>query len=251
MSNTRVLDVSEQTFVQDVVERSREIPVVVDFWASWCGPCRTLGPLLERLADEANGSWVLAKVDVDANPSLASGFGIQGIPAVRAWKDGREVAEFVGALPEQQVRQWLGQLGPSAADVAFDEAKAALDRNDESAALQRLREVLELEPGHAEARAALERIELEQRVSTFDENDARRRVETNVADVEAASQLADVLAARGALEEAFDILVKTVGASTGDERDRARTHLLKLLDTLPAGDPRAMKARRALALVLF
>ena len=251
MTNSNILDVTEQTFVQEVVERSSEVPVVVDFWASWCGPCRALGPLLERLAGEADGSWVLAKVDVDANPGLASGFGIQGIPAVRGWKDGREVAQFVGAIPEPQVREWLSQLGPSAAEVEFQSATAALDRNDQEAAEQHLRKALELEPGHSQARSILERIELGHRASSFDEEDARLRVENDPADVEAATQLADLLAARGDLENAFDLLVKTVGAAIGDDRDRARAHLLKLLDTLPADDPRAMKARRALAVVLF
>lgn len=251
MADANILEVTEQTFVEDVVERSRDVPVVVDFWAAWCGPCRALGPLLERLADEADGSWILAKVDVDANPGLASGFGIQGIPAVRAWKDGKEVAEFVGALPESQVRQWLAQLGPSRADLELDAARAALERNDDAAAEHHFRMVLELDPAHTEARSELERLELTRRVASFDEDDARRRLASNVADVEAATQLADVLAARGDLADAFAVLVKAVGAASADERDRARSHLLKLLDTLPADDPRAMKARRALSLVLF
>jgi putative thioredoxin len=251
MSDTHVLDVTEVTFVQDVVERSRDVPVVVDFWAAWCGPCRTLGPTLERLAAEADGSWVLAKVDVDSNQGLASGFGIQGIPAVRAWKDGREVAEFVGALPEPQVRQWLAQLGPSPADLEFEQARAALARDDESAAEAHLRKVIELDPGHVQARAELERIQLSKRVGEVDEDAARRRIRSDQADVDAATQLADVLAARKDLDEAFDVLVRAVGASAADARERARQHLLKLLDTLPADDPRAMKARRALSLVLF
>ncbi|HEU5448150.1 MAG TPA: thioredoxin domain-containing protein, partial [Acidimicrobiia bacterium] len=92
-SSQYIIDVSEATFTADVIDRSHDVPVVVDFWAGWCGPCKALGPLLERLAEEANGSWILAKVDVDANPQLAAAFGVQGIPAVRAFKGGREVAE--------------------------------------------------------------------------------------------------------------------------------------------------------------
>ena len=251
MSAPQVLEVTEATFVQDVVERSREVPVVVDFWAEWCGPCRTLGPVLERLAAEADGSWVLAKVDVDSNQGLASGFGIQGIPAVRAWKDGREVAEFVGALPETQVRQWLAQLGPSPADIEFEQALAALEREDAAAAEAHLRKVLDLDLNHAGARGELERLHLSQRVGQVDEETVRRRLQEGPADVDAAMQLADVLAARGDLDGAFDVLVKAVGASADEERERARHHLLKLLDTLSADDPRAMKARRALSLVLF
>lgn len=251
MSNATVLDVDEETFVEQVVERSRTVPVVVDFWAAWCGPCRSLGPVLERLADEADGSWVLAKVDVDANQSLASGFGVQGIPAVRAWKDGREVAEFVGALPETQVRQWLSQLGPSAADIEFQQAQDALEKGDEEAAERHLRKTLELEPAHGEARAALERLQLDQRVGELDEQDARLRLEANPADIAAVTQLADILAAREDLPSAFDVLVNAVRDYSGDEREHAKSHLLKLLDTLPADDPRAMKARRALSLVLF
>ncbi|MDQ4144495.1 MAG: tetratricopeptide repeat protein [Actinomycetota bacterium] len=251
MTKTNVLDVTEQTFVQEVVERSHEVPVVVDFWASWCGPCRALGPLLERLAGEADGSWVLAKVDVDANPGLASGFGVQGIPAVRAWRDGKEVAEFVGALPEPQVRQWLGQLGPSAADVELELAGAALQRGDEDEAEIHLRKALDLEPAHAEARAALERLRLDKRAGGLDEAGARERLTQDPADVQAAIDLADVLAARDEMDEAFEMLVGAVRDSSGDERERVRSHLLALLDTISPDDPRAMRARRSLSLVLF
>jgi len=112
-ASTAVLEVTEATFGADVVDRSRQVPVVVDLWAEWCAPCRQLGPVLEKLAAEASGSWVLAKVDVDANPRLAQALQVQGIPAVKAVVNGELVAEFTGALPEAQVRAWLAQFVPA------------------------------------------------------------------------------------------------------------------------------------------
>jgi putative thioredoxin len=142
-----VFDVSERDFMERVIERSRELPVVVDFWAEWCGPCRTLGPALEKAASERAGRVELAKVDVDQNQGLAQSFGIRGIPAVKAFRDGRVAAEFTGAIPPAEVERFFDGLVPSEAD------DLASGEDEES-----LRRALELQPGHPGASVALARL---------------------------------------------------------------------------------------------
>jgi len=245
-------DVTEQTFQTEVLERSFQTPVVVDFWAAWCGPCRVLGPTLEKLADEANGEWVLAKVDVDANQSLAAAFGIQGIPAVRAFKDGRQAAEFVGALPEPQVREWLTQLGPSKGDLLVAEAEAAEQRADMETAADRYRQALNEEPARLDAKAGLARAELALRAARDgDEPALRSRLDADPTDVEAAKGLADVAFARGDAQVAFALLIEIIKRTGDEQREAARLHLLSLLDTLAPDDPRALAARRDLANALY
>src|SRR3546814_7422874 len=142
------IDVTDATFATDVVERSKSVPVVVDLWAEWCGPCKTLGPIIEKVIAETDGKVVLAKVDVDTNPQVANAFQVQGIPAVHAVRDGRVVDSFVGAQPEAKVREFVAGLLPTEEQSEVDALIAA---GDEAS----LRQVLEVEPGHETAVVAL------------------------------------------------------------------------------------------------
>jgi putative thioredoxin len=146
-----VVNVQEATFQEAVIQKSHEKPVVVDFWAAWCGPCRMLGPVLERLASEPESGFVLAKVDVDANPGLAMRYGIQGIPAVKAFVDGQVADEFVGAQPEPMVRQFLSNLAPSEEEQGIRSAQELLSDRSWKEAEERFREMLETESSNGTA----------------------------------------------------------------------------------------------------
>jgi putative thioredoxin len=248
-SSPNIIDVSEQTFAQDVIERSRDVPVVVDFWAEWCAPCRQLGPVLEKLAQEADGSWILAKVDCDANPGLISAFGVQGIPAVRAFKDGHEFAEFTGALPEPAVREWLQQLGPSPADIAYSEGASLESVGLLEEAATRYRKALAEAPAHNDAATALNRVELALRTANLDRGELERKADSG--DIDATLDIADLDAQAGDFASAFDRLIAALKRTTGDDKERIRQRLVALLDVPPADDPRVTAARRAMANALF
>ncbi len=156
------IDVTDATFQTEVVERSKTVPVVIDLWAPWCGPCRTLGPMIERVVDATKGAVVLVKVNVDDNPRVSSTFQVQSIPAVFAIHEGKVVDSFIGALPEAQIKMWVDRLAPavSPVDIAIDNAIAA--GNEEG-----LREVLAVEPGNGRAVVALAKMLIER--GEFDE----------------------------------------------------------------------------------
>lgn len=154
----RVLDVTDATFQTAVIEESKTRPVVVDFWAPWCGPCRILGPVIEKVAEEFRGDVVVAKLNVDENPQSSMQYRVQGIPAVKAFRDGRVVNEFTGALPEPQVRAFFQSLAPTAADRAAAEAEQLLASGDVAAAEARLREILETTPDDPKAVVGLANI---------------------------------------------------------------------------------------------
>jgi putative thioredoxin len=273
-----VIDVTEETFNTEVAARSRTTPVIVDLWADWCEPCKQLSPVLEKLANEAAGAWVLAKIDVDANPRLAQAFQAQSIPMVVAIVGGQMVDAFLGAMPESQVRQWLTQVlavadqlgvaSPGAAGAAdavadgamdaadamppaYEEAQAAMERGDMDAAAGIIEKALAEDPGDPVLKSWLAQVSLIRRVSGYDQAAARRDAAASPADVDAQLKVADIDFASGNTEEAFNRLLGAIRRTSGDERDKARRHLLDLFEIFPPDDPQVKKARGQLTALLF
>ena len=213
------VETSDQSFARDVIDRSHDVPVVVDFWAPWCGPCRQLTPVLEQAVDALEGQVELVTVNVDENPRTALEYRVQGIPAVKAFRDGRMVDQFTGALPPQAVESFLRTLLPSEAD-------RLVELGDEES----LRKAIALEPGHPAALAALARLE--------------------VADDEVA------VAALAAIEEGdpergLSLLLEAIRGASGEERDRLRKIMVGVFADLGQNHPLALRYRRELATALY
>jgi putative thioredoxin len=283
-SGGTVIDVTEETFNSEVVERSRATPVIMDLWAEWCGPCKQLSPMLEKLANEAAGQWILAKVDVDANPQLSAALQVQSIPMVVAVVGGQLVDGFLGAMPEAQVRQWLTQVmavaekmglrpgngtpaeeadedqldgarrqppGTPQIPPAYAEARAAMERGDLDGAAKAFEAELARNPGDQVAKTGLAQVNLIRRVSSYDQARARKEAAEHPGDVDAQIRVADIDLASGRPEEAFDRLLGVVRRTSGDQRDKARAHLVTLFELLPPRDPQVTRARSTLSSLLF
>lgn len=254
-----VIDVTEATFPTEVIERSQTVPVVLDLWATWCGPCKTLSPILETLAAEYSGRFILAKVDVDAEQRIAAAFQVQSIPSVFAVVGGQPVPLFQGALPEPQVRQYIEELlkvaaqagvtgtlttgdqeppsdEPEPEDPRFTAAYDAIDAGDWAAAQAAYRAILDTEPANADALAGLALCRVQLRLEQSGETGALRA--------------ADEAVVQGDWAAAFTALIDQVRATTGDDRDAARERLIDLFAV--AGDvPEVAQARVSLANALF
>ncbi|HEU5266902.1 MAG TPA: tetratricopeptide repeat protein [Jatrophihabitans sp.] len=273
-----VVDVTEATFQSDVIDRSHQVPVLIDLWAEWCEPCKQLSPVLERLANAAKGAWVLAKIDVDANPRIQQALQVQSIPSVFAVIGGQLVPGFQGALPEAQVRQFVDavlQAGkeagmqpppapaagdeppPGAAEVPlapedprFAAAEEALEAGEYARAAEQYEAILAHEPANQDAALALGQVKLLQRLEAVDPA-AATKADAAPQDVDAQLAAADLALAGNDVPAALDRLLAAVSRTSGDDRDRLRQRLLEFFELLGPDDPRVPAARRRLAQALF
>jgi putative thioredoxin len=282
--NQWTIEAGDDDFETAVLQRSQEVPVLVDFWAPWCGPCRVLGPVLEKLAEEHAGKFLLAKINVDDNPSVAAAFGIQGIPAVKLFRDGAVASEFTGALPEPMVREFLSQFLPSVADQQALEA-AELEKAGKIAEAKDLYQaILTSEPSHAKAllgigrllmnegdnQAALnqldriplvaeERKEADRLIARLnlqggaaqDEAEIRAKLKSEPNNLEARFALAQALAGNEKYEEALAEFLTIIKADRSFRDDGARKAAIQIFEVLGSDHPLTEKYRSELAKVLF
>ncbi|MDM8531670.1 co-chaperone YbbN [Anaerolineales bacterium HSG25] len=280
-----IIDVTDQSFTTDVLEKSKTVPVVVDFWAEWCGPCRALGPVLERLTSESKGAFILAKVDVDQNQQIAHQFHIQGIPAVKAFYNGQVVGEFTGAQPEPKVREFLQNLLPSQADAYAKQAYEWEVSGKLMMAEANYRGALEEDPKHLHAMVGLGRVLLQQgkteegitllqripsggqerqaadaliataqfmsEATGQDEAALRANLNTAPNDVPTHYSLACLLATQENYQEAFDHFLEVIRRDRAYKDDAARKAMLALFTILGEGHDLSKSYRRKLANALF
>lgn len=283
MTSAHAFDVTDADFDTRVIERSHQVPVVVDFWAPWCGPCRTLGPLLERLADEHAGAFELAKVNIDESPSLAQMFRVQSIPMVIGLRDGQLANHFVGAVPEAAVREFLASLLPSQGERLADEGTALLGAGREAEAETIFRQVLGEDPrvdqalvglatiltgrdAHDEALALLDRVGLGphrqaadrlaaairiRQSGAGDVDGLRARLAAQPDDLDTRFTLAQALAATGAHEEALQHYLAIVQRDRAFRDDGARRAMIDIFDLLGPASDLTDRYRSELAKALF
>jgi len=270
-----VIDATEANFQAEVLDRSFQVPVLLDLWAEWCGPCKQLSPMLERLAQESAGAWVLAKIDTEANPRITQMLQVQGIPTVFAVIGGQLIPGFQGALPEPQVREFIAALlqaakqaglaGPAGEpadpatageplaepeDERFTAAEQALQDGDYDLATERYQAILNAEPANLEAQFALRQVALLKRLAELPP-DALTRAATAPDDVPVQLAAADAELAENRVEAAFERLIGLVRRLRGEDRDPVRDRLVEYFELLGPDDPRVGPARRNLANALF
>jgi putative thioredoxin len=271
-----VIDVNENDFQQKVIDASNQVPVVVDLWAEWCGPCKQLSPVLEKIAAEFNGKFILAKVDIDKNQNIAAAFQVQSIPAVFAIIAGSAAPLFQGAMPESQVRQVLTEVIRIAneqgvkgtvsqdnqeveqenkveepqTDPKLEAAFNAIEKGNFVEAKSIYQDMLNQNPKDENAIAGLAQVGLLERSASLNESEIRKNA-SDKKNIDAQLELADLELMKGNPEAGFNVLISAIKITSGQDRDKLRERLLELFVVVGDSDPHVLKARRDLASALF